>query len=83
LRDPKEAHWHLGPLGVDTQLQGRGIGSQLIGEWCKLLDAHRVTGYLKTDKGVNVGFFQKFGFETVSEAKVLGTRNWFMLRDVK
>lgn len=71
------------PGPASSQLQGRGIGSQLIGEWCKLLDAHRVTGYLETDKGVNVGFFKKFGFETVSEAKVLGTRNWFMLRDAK
>jgi GNAT superfamily N-acetyltransferase len=80
LRDPKEAHWHLGPVGVDAHLQGQGIGSQLIGEWCKLLDAHRAAGYLETDKGVNAGFYEKFGFETISEAKVLGTPNWFMLR---
>lgn len=80
LRDPKEAHWHLGPVGVDAHLQGRGIGSQLIGEWCKLLDAHRAVGYLETDKAVNVGFYRKFGFETISERKVLGKPNWFMWR---
>ncbi len=80
LRDPKEAHWHLGPLGVDAHLQGQGIGSQIIGEWCKLLDAHQTAGYLETDKAVNVGFYNKFGFETISEAQVLGAPNWFMLR---
>jgi len=83
LRDPKDAHWHLGPVGVDADLQGRGIGSQFIGEWCKLLDSHRGTGYLETDKAVNVRFYRKFGFETISEAKVLGTPNWFMLRSAR
>jgi ribosomal protein S18 acetylase RimI-like enzyme len=79
-RDPQEAHWHLGPIGVDAHLQGRGIGSQLMEEWCRLLDAHRAAGYLETDKRVNARFYKKFGFQTIAEAKVLGTTNWFMLR---
>jgi GNAT superfamily N-acetyltransferase len=83
LRDPKEAHWHLGPLCVDATLQGRGIGSRLIGEWCKLLDAHRAAGYLETDKEYNADFYKKFDFETIAEAKILGTPNWFMWRGAK
>jgi len=83
LRDPKEAHWHLGPLCVDAPLQGRGIGSRLIGEWCKLLDAHRAAGYLETDKEINVDVYKKFGFETIAEAKILGTPNRFMWRGAK
>ena len=82
-RDPKKPHWHLGPLGVDAHLQGRGIGSRLLGEWCKLLDARRAAGYLETDKAVNVGLYQKFGFEIQSETKVLGAPNWFMLRSAR
>jgi ribosomal protein S18 acetylase RimI-like enzyme len=83
LRDPREAHWHLGPLCVDAPLQGRGIGSRLVGEWCKLLDAHRAAGYLETDREHNADFYRKFGFETIAEAKVLGTPNWFMWRNAK
>ena len=83
FRDPKKAHWHLGPFGVDAPLQGLGIGSWLIEEWCKLLDAHRVAGYLETDREHNTDFYKKFGFETIAEAKVLGTPNWFMWRDAK
>jgi ribosomal protein S18 acetylase RimI-like enzyme len=83
LRDPKEVHWHLGPLCVDAPLQGLGIGGRLMGEWCKLLDARRLAGYLETDKGVNIEFYEKFGFETIAEAEILGTPNWFMWRDAK
>ena len=83
LRDPNEAHWHLGPVGVDPHVQGLGIGSLLLGEWCRFLDAQRAAGYLETDKGANVGFYRKFGFETISEAEVLGTPNWFMWRAAK
>jgi ribosomal protein S18 acetylase RimI-like enzyme len=83
LRDPKEAHWHLGPLCVDAPLQGRGIGSQLMGKCCRLLDAHRAAGYLETDKEYNAVFYEKFGFETIAKAKVLRTPNSFMWRDAK
>ena len=36
--------------------------------------------YLETDKEINVGFYERFGFEVVSKEEVLGTPNWFMLR---
>ncbi|HTF33339.1 MAG TPA: GNAT family N-acetyltransferase [Myxococcota bacterium] len=26
-RDPAEPHWHLGPVAVDPDLQGQGIGA--------------------------------------------------------
>jgi ribosomal protein S18 acetylase RimI-like enzyme len=28
--DPKKPHWHLDPLGVTPELQGQGIGSQMM-----------------------------------------------------
>jgi ribosomal protein S18 acetylase RimI-like enzyme len=34
-RDPDQSHSHLGPVAVEPQLQGRGIGSQLMREHCR------------------------------------------------
>ncbi len=79
-RDPKSAHWHLGPVGVERHLQGQGIGSSLLGEFCRRLDETRFVAYLETDKHENVAFYERFGFEVVGEHKVLGVQNWFMLR---
>ena len=44
-RDPSEPHWHLGPVAVDSHLQGHGIGDD-----CAALS------YLETDKSENVRF---------------------------
>jgi GNAT superfamily N-acetyltransferase len=79
-RDPDEAHVHLGPLAVDAHLQGQGIGSLIMHEHCRRLDAAHEVGYLETDKAVNVGFYERFGFEVIGEEAVLGVRNWFMRR---
>ena len=79
-RDLAEPHSHLGPVGVDAPLQGQGIGSVLIREYCARLDRAHETGYLETDKPINVTFYEKFGFRTIAEAPVLGTPNWFMRR---
>lgn len=84
--DPAEPHWHLGPVGVDAPHQGRGIGSALMTEFCARIDdspstfPNGVCGYLETDKSQNIRFYEKFGFETVAEAPVLGSMNWFMRR---
>jgi ribosomal protein S18 acetylase RimI-like enzyme len=79
-RDPHEPHVYLGPLAVDADLQGQGIGSLIMKEHCRRLDAGRETGYLETDKPENVRFYDRFGFEVIGEEPVLGVPNWFMRR---
>jgi len=78
--DPKERHWHLGPLAVDVHLQGEGVGSRMMRVFCARMDAAGEDAYLETDKPINVRFYQRFGFEVVGEQDVLDVPNWFMLR---
>jgi ribosomal protein S18 acetylase RimI-like enzyme len=79
--DPDEPHVHLGPVAVDAELQGQGIGSLMMDEHCRRLDAAREVGYLETDKRENVRFYERFGFEVIGEEPVLGVPNWFMRRE--
>jgi len=81
--DPKESHWHLGPLAVDAHLQGEGVGSRMMRVFCARMDAAGEDAYLETDKPINVRFYERFGFEVVGEEEVLGVPNWFMLRPAK
>ena len=81
--DVREPHWHLGPVSVDAHLQGTGIGTRLMNEYCSRLDATHAMGYLETDKASNVTFYEKFGFETLASAAVLETPNWFMKRPAR
>ena len=78
--DIVEPHWHLGPVAVDAHLQGQGIGSALLTEYCVRLDELAGVGYLETDKQQNLAFYEKFGFRIVGEESVLQTPNWFMRR---
>jgi ribosomal protein S18 acetylase RimI-like enzyme len=82
-RDPDEPHVHLGPLAVDAHLQGKGIGSLIMEEHCRRLDNAGETGYLETDKAVNIRFYQRFGFVVIGEELVLGVPNWFMRRETR
>lgn len=82
-RDPDEPHVHLGPLAVDTHLQGRGVGSKLLAEHCLRLDAAGQTGYLETDRPENVPLYERNGYEVVDEARVLDVPNWFMRRSAR
>jgi ribosomal protein S18 acetylase RimI-like enzyme len=78
--DPDEAHSHLGPLAVDAHLQGKGIGTRILGEYCRRLDADHEVGYLETDKPENVRLYERHGFVVIGEAPVIGVTNWFMRR---
>ena len=81
--DLRQPHWHLGPVAVDAHLQGTGIGTLLMKEYCARLDRAHVAGYLETDKASNVAFYEKFGFETITSAPVLNIPNWFMKRTAR
>ena len=79
-RDPAQPHWHLGPVVVDTDRQGQGIGGSLVAEFCSRVDANRAPAYLETDKEKNVAFYQKYGFTIEGQGQVLGVPNWYMTR---
>lgn len=79
-RDPREQHWHLGPIGVLPTHQGQGIGSMLMSQFCKEVDACKATAYLETDLDKNVRFYSKFGFKIVDETDIFGVNNRFMVR---
>ena len=82
-KDPDEHHWRFGLLAVDRHLQGMGVGSALIRVSSAKMDAAGEEAYPETDKPINVGFYERFGFEVVGEEDVLGVPNWFMLRRAK
>lgn len=79
-RHPREPHWRLGPVAVEAALQGRGIGGLMMERFTGVVDAAGEAAYLETDRPENVRFYERFGFEVVSEAPILGTPNWFMWR---
>ena len=78
--DPDEPHVHLGPVAVDRHLQRQGIGSVLLAEHARRLDAANAFGFLETDKPENVRFYERHGYVVVGEADVIGVPNWFMER---
>jgi ribosomal protein S18 acetylase RimI-like enzyme len=80
-RDPDRPHSHYGPFGVEPSLQGQGVGSLVMAEYTRRLDANGEHAYLETDKPENVALYGRFGFEVVEEAEVLGVANWFMWRE--
>lgn len=73
-------HWHLGPVGVQREMQGKGIGSLLLREFCRMVDDEGVAAWLETDNEINVSFYRKHGFEVAAEQMVNGVPNWFMER---
>jgi ribosomal protein S18 acetylase RimI-like enzyme len=81
--DPLDQHWHLGPIGVLPSYQGLGIGSELMHRFCREVDICLAKAYLETDLDKNVRFYEKFGFKTVSESKILNVNNWYMVRAKK
>jgi len=81
LHDLDEAHWHIGPVGVEPGFQGRGIGGAIMRELCAVLDQRGAVGWLETDKEINVRFYAGLGFEVVDHEEILEVPTWYMRRD--
>ena len=78
--DPKEPHWHLDPLGVTPDLQGKGVGSQMMEHYCSQIDKSGMAAYHETDRPENVRFYERFGYEVIGEETILDFPNWYMWR---
>ena len=80
-----EPHWYLWALGVEPHFQGQGIGGRLVQPVLTQADKDGVPCYLETQTERNVAFYQKRGFEVVSDGLVpeQGFRIWAMLREAQ
>lgn len=78
--EPEDQHWTLGPIGVLPTHQGSGVGSKLMKRFCIEVDACQARAYLETDKDINVSFYEKFGFKTISESVILDVKCRYMQR---
>jgi ribosomal protein S18 acetylase RimI-like enzyme len=78
--DPRERHWHLGPIGVHPELQGRGVGKALLSAFLQTVDEQRSPAYLETDVDQNVVLYTRFGFTLIGQAEINGVNNRFMWR---
>lgn len=67
---PREPHFYLFVLGVDPDLQGRGVGGALLRRFCARADAARTLAYLETDKPESVRIYEGHGFEVARELEI-------------
>ncbi len=79
--DPREPHWHIGPIGVRPEMQGRGVGKALLERFLTTVDAEHSAAFLETDVDRNVELYEKFGFRIADQEVILGVDNRFMWRD--
>jgi ribosomal protein S18 acetylase RimI-like enzyme len=81
--DPRERHWHVGPIGGHPSYQGRGIASAMLGAFLQTVDDQKSPAYLETDVDRNVALYQTFGFKVIAHADVMGVDNRFMWRQAR
>ena len=83
IRDPKEQHWHLGPIGVLPSHRRLGVGSTLMERFYEEVDKCSSNAYLETDFDENVRFYRKFGFEVISTSDIFQVETRYMTRKSK
>ena len=59
--------WYLYNLSIKKDAQGKGIASKLMRPMLKFCDDERMVAYLETNKEVNVGLYQHYGFNLMKE----------------
>ena len=77
--------WRLGGIGVEPAAQGRGLGSALVRQGLERADAAGRPVVLLTSNPVNVGFYERHGFEVAAERSLpaAGPPGWAMVRPAR
>ncbi|MGH2447271.1 MAG: GNAT family N-acetyltransferase [Chloroflexota bacterium] len=80
VHDPQVRHWHVELVGVEPDLQGRGIGGTLMEAALRGPDAAGEPASVDTDTTRNVEFYRRLGFEVTATEEPLGVKAWYMER---
>jgi hypothetical protein len=79
-RDPKDQHWHVGPVAIEPGFQRKGFGTALMAAIGARIDKFPAMAYLETDRRESVPFFARSGFKAIADAGVMEVPHWFMMR---
>jgi GNAT superfamily N-acetyltransferase len=77
---PPAPHYYLGVIGVDPNMHGRGVGTQLLRSFCDLSGSDPLSCgvYLETAEASNVGFYERAGFAETGRGSLGGATLWCM-----
>jgi GNAT superfamily N-acetyltransferase len=80
---PDEPFWYLDHIGVDAGNRGTGVGTALIQHGLAFAARDGVPAFLETGRPENVGYYERRGFRTTSDANAPGggPHIWFMRHD--
>ena len=80
---PHEPHFYLLALGVEPEMQGRSIGTQLMQPVLERCDREGIAAYLESSKERNVPLYERNGFSVTRTVDVPsgGPRVWLMWRE--
>ena len=76
-----EPHWHLFPIAVDPEFQGKGHASTLMKPMLARIADEGLSCYLETQNEKNVSLYEHFGFEVIHTDVIPGIdmEHWGML----
>jgi ribosomal protein S18 acetylase RimI-like enzyme len=80
-----EPHYHLVWLGVEPELQRKGIGTELMNVLLKKFANENMKCFLDTQDEQNIEYYERFGFKTIKERKFpnIDVTYWGMLWEPK
>ena len=69
---PHEPHWHLSLIAVDPAYSGQNVGANLLQHGLARCDGEGLPAYLESTNRRNLTFYQRHGFELLSEIHLPG-----------
>ena len=66
----EEPHYHLVWLGVEPELQRKGIGTELMNAMLKKFSEEKMKCFLDTQDEENIDYYERFGFKLIKESKL-------------
>lgn len=81
-RNMREPHYYVRDVGVLPEMQGRGLGSALIGPTIEHCDRKGLPAYLEASSERSAALYERLGFELIAELKVADSPTLWLMRRV-
>jgi GNAT superfamily N-acetyltransferase len=82
-RELREPHYYVRDIGVHPDMQGKGLGSALMGPTLERCDREGLPAYIEASSERSAALYERLGFQHIRELRVGGSPPlWLMIRPV-